>query len=793
MKKLLSLPYQLLLALLRRPQVLIAIGIVSLCALIWFAGPSVGMASVGIRLVLIGGLVFAWVLFLIYEWYQARQGAQLLEQSLQQQGENQATDSGSSRGEEIESVRLQFQKAITTLKQSKLGKGYRGRAALYALPWYMFIGPSASGKSTALRESGLQFPYLGENRKGVQGIGGTRNCDWWFTSEAVLLDTAGRYVTEDEDREEWFSFLDLLRKARKRKPINGVIVAIGINDLLEGTEQDVEWHAHNIRERIEELMSRLGMTFPVYLVFTKCDLIEGFVPFFDDLNKAEREQIWGCTLKRRTASDPPPQSQFEEEFRELVENLQIRRLDRLTTARGSNKLKVFSFPLQLVSCQAVLSRFVELLFHQNPYQENPFFRGFYFTSGTQEGNPIDRIIENVGRASGLKGLLHDARETVETKSYFIKNLFTEVIFPDQVLATPSSVVFRQRGAIRVAVFGLSILGLGLSIFAFGSSYLGNKLLIESVGDESVKAVQIRGQIASQINSVQFAENIELLDSLRARLAELRDYEVEGIPIRLWGFYEADRLYEPLKILYHREFNSLVLTPTQQGMEAQLSRFATISNFSSDIQDKENSYALFKAYLMLADEKHLDPPFLEKQLQRMWDKTVPGSFFQGQIVLASPVKASVDRLLHFYSHHLAEESTGAIELSPTLVRNVRSVFQQIPVTQRLYNQILNEASEGLTPLHVARWLLKDTNSLILSASTKYLESSLKKVGKMPLVKPSRMLWAIMAKNIGYWEIKSPSTRSLLRRWKSAILMIMRNTGSVSSNQFKFDPKGPKQTS
>ena len=34
-------------------------------------------------------------------------------------------------------------------------------------------------------------------RRSVRGVGGTRNCDWWFTDEAVLIDTAGRYTTQD--------------------------------------------------------------------------------------------------------------------------------------------------------------------------------------------------------------------------------------------------------------------------------------------------------------------------------------------------------------------------------------------------------------------------------------------------------------------------------------------------------------------------------------------------------------------------------------------------------------------
>ena len=34
----------------------------------------------------------------------------------------------------------------------------------------------------------------------IAGVGGTRLCDWWFTEDAVLIDTAGRYTTQDSER-----------------------------------------------------------------------------------------------------------------------------------------------------------------------------------------------------------------------------------------------------------------------------------------------------------------------------------------------------------------------------------------------------------------------------------------------------------------------------------------------------------------------------------------------------------------------------------------------------------------
>ena len=86
--------------------------------------------------------------------------------------------------------------ALTTLKNASTGKG----DYLYDLPWYVIIGPPGSGKTTALVNSGLNFPLSrGATPAAVAGVGGTRYCDWWFTEDAVLIDTAGRYTTQDSD------------------------------------------------------------------------------------------------------------------------------------------------------------------------------------------------------------------------------------------------------------------------------------------------------------------------------------------------------------------------------------------------------------------------------------------------------------------------------------------------------------------------------------------------------------------------------------------------------------------
>ena len=101
----------------------------------------------------------------------------------------------SGRRAEALKLRERFEEAVATLKQQR-----RSGHSLYELPWYVIIGAPGSGKTTALVNSGLNFPLEQRVGKGaLRGVGGTRNCDWWFTDEAVFLDTAGRYTTQDSD------------------------------------------------------------------------------------------------------------------------------------------------------------------------------------------------------------------------------------------------------------------------------------------------------------------------------------------------------------------------------------------------------------------------------------------------------------------------------------------------------------------------------------------------------------------------------------------------------------------
>ena len=271
-----------------------AIGLACLAVLIWVFGrflafgPYHPLAAETARLGLIGGLVLLWLLWIILRQRRAIRANRLFVTELAVQ----ETAPAKPGADAVAAVAARFQSVLDALKRRKLG----GRR-LREMPWYVIIGPPAAGKTTALRQSGLSFPFdLGDD---LHGLGGTRNCDWFFTEDAVLIDTAGRYVLQESaaeiDAAEWLGFLDLLRKHRGRRALNGVLLALPA-DLLAGRESTLRLHGREIRKRLAEIEERLKIRLPVYFLVTKADLLRGFEASFDGLATQDREQVWGATF-----------------------------------------------------------------------------------------------------------------------------------------------------------------------------------------------------------------------------------------------------------------------------------------------------------------------------------------------------------------------------------------------------------------------------------------------------------------------------------------------------------------
>lgn len=180
-------------------------------------------------------------------WRALRMDEQLLRRFLHPRGE-EVPVAGEIKAD-LRTVNHIVTQAIRQLRQLRVdmpgwSKIFEGKRFLYELPWFMVVGSPGDGKTTALLNTGLQFPLAEQMEQTsriltVPGVG-TLHCDWWFTNEAVLIDTAGRYARHDDGGEasaaqrnagEWQGFLGLLRKHRPGAPLNGVILTLNVADL----------------------------------------------------------------------------------------------------------------------------------------------------------------------------------------------------------------------------------------------------------------------------------------------------------------------------------------------------------------------------------------------------------------------------------------------------------------------------------------------------------------------------------------------------------------------------------
>ncbi len=663
-------------------------------------------------------IIVILVTIIVVKILRAKKAAREIEKALQAQAAAQSASARPDLKAEVDAMQQEFLKAVAALKTSKLGGGKKGADALYALPWYMIIGPPGAGKSTALRNSGLRFPYAAG---AVQGVGGTRNCQWWMTNEAVILDTAGRYTTEEADRDEWMGFLDLLKRNRAKRPVNGVLVAIALTDLSESSPDDVLARAREIRARVDEVMGKLEMVVPVYVLFTKCDLLPGFVEMFSDLGQKERGQIWGFTVPVTTKDKPA--ALFDDHFVELTQVVERRATRRLAEERAdAAKDKIFTFPQYFEPLRANLSMFVGELMAESIYTESPIFRGAYFTSGTQEGSPIDRIMNSMAEAFGVQPQMSFTQQQVEAKSYFLGDVFGKVIFPDKNVATRSAAHVKRQSVIGHAVAaGLFLLAIGMSVLPV-LSFKRNRDFIT------------RGEVAlEELNEHRQSEHagvdpIELskLQPLYGVERELDDHDDEGVPVLMrMGMYQGARFSERVEALYVTTVREEVVQPLMAIEVRELKRFAQTYGPLSDQpkpEEQEEFRARLRTYLLLSGEYGEGEPGLDEE-QRTWLADRLGTSWSAileRMNLTGDV-STMKAVAVAYVDNLAEHpETLLFERDTTLVKEVRKVLKRTDQTQALLDELLRGVETQdltLNAVTASNVALKNDNRTVAGAYTR----------------------------------------------------------------------------
>ena len=554
------------------------------------------MRPLWVRLVLLALILLVWGGLAAWRMWSARRRSDALAESL--------AAPASAADTEGQALAGRMGEALQGLRSAS---GNR-RDYLYSRPWYVIIGPPGAGKTTALVNSGLRFPF---SSAALKGVGGTRNLDFWFADEAVLVDTAGRYTSQDSDAERdrggWEAFLSLLKKHRPQQPINGVLVAIGLDEIAAADVAKIDEHAATVRRRLLELQQTLEIAVPAYVVFTKADLIAGFSEFYEDLDVEGRRAVLGATFPWRPADRlrPADVALAFDGMAQAVADRTSKRLQEELDARRRGL--VVGFPGQVRSLRSRIVRFLDGAFPSDSLDAPALLRGFYLTSGVQQGTPLDKLLQGV--ASVYDGAQRPA--SAQGRAYFINRLLSQVVIPEAGLVQTSTKA-KTRRTLHTAI-GLACVGLVTVLIAalWLVSFAGNRSLQNRMQAGAANSVQ-----QARADTLDLTEVRESDPDLEAELAYLRGLR------ELPGGY-ADRLKGPPLTetfgLYQSSLSKQAARTYEEGLErVMLPRILLrLERYMRD--NSNNALALYeplKVYLMLGGQA----PSLDRQAIKAWVET-----------------------------------------------------------------------------------------------------------------------------------------------------------------------------
>ncbi|MDY6954412.1 MAG: type VI secretion protein IcmF/TssM N-terminal domain-containing protein, partial [Thermodesulfobacteriota bacterium] len=530
--------------------VVLVFGIVLFLAWPWWVGFFVLLGFLGL-----------WLSYLFFRRILLRRREQNFVHQIIEQDDSYLKGLGDKERVHSKELQGRWKEAMDALRHSHLKK--HGNP-LYVLPWYLVIGESGSGKTTAIKSARLSSPFAEVSR--ASGISGTRNCDWWFFEQAILIDTAGRYaipVDEGRDKDEWQRFLSLLTKYRKREPLNGLVVTIAANKLLESGAEALQEDGANIRRRIDELMRVLGARFPVYVLVTKCDLIQGMTRFCDHLPDKSLDQAMGFINHELSKSVEAFQGRTIHSIAERLRDFRLLLLHKSESRATDHGIDpgLLLFPEEFERLTSGLNAFMKGAFQENPYQETPILRGLFFSSGRQEGTPYSHFLEALGLIQEKEVLPGTSR------GLFLHDFFARILPKDRGLFAPTqraiewSRLTRNLGLTSWIAVALAVCGL------LSFSFVKNLRTLREVSHQFKKPPVLQGEVLT---------DVVIMD--RFCQAVLK---VEGQNRSWWvprfGLNESQEVEIQLKDKYCRQFKDGFLISFDSQIATEMADFSSLTH------------------------------------------------------------------------------------------------------------------------------------------------------------------------------------------------------------------------
>ena len=560
-----------------------------------------------------------------------------------------------------------------------------------ALPWYLVLGAEDSGRSSLLKKSGLPYPVANES---YQQIVQSEDdlCQWWFSKQAVFMDTHSTLLTElREDSLQhrvWTRLIELLKEKRRFKPLDGVILCIDLNTLLHQSEEDRANATHALRTRIQSLINKVGIQCPIYIYFTKCDLVAGFAEFFAHLNQQERAHIFGVTLPIMSGNSV---KLFGKEYDKLLSNLNRQTIVSLQKEADPKKAALIAnFPLQMVTFKEVIEKYLNAAFESNYYHPAVAVRSVFFTSAFQHGDAIDYLGETASFTFGLDVL--NAKQKQTEHAFFIKDSFLNYVFPEKKLRLFNTLqMIRQLRNRMLTYAGIGAFAV-LIVCLWINSYIQNMSRLDIV-DMNIQAFSQEAKNITVANKT-LMNVLPLLNDLNS-IQSAYDPADDSLTVKL-GLYQGRKIDAVASSVYSQNLSIYFVPYVVSVVTDELQESSVPSN---------QLYNALRAYLMLGNPDKLDKDFVYEWLTTYWQIK-----YRGQADTVASLSENLGAMLNL--------PLKPISLNNALVKDARARLSQTTPAQREYFalQELAEISNA-QKLYVSNGVDSDFNQVFGASAAK----------------------------------------------------------------------------
>ncbi|MDR3677184.1 MAG: ImcF-related family protein [Acidobacteriota bacterium] len=609
-------------------------------------------------------------------------------------------------GDEID---ILVREAEMRLQASQLGHGAR----IGTLPLYLILGEAGSAKTSVVLHSGLEPELLAGQTVQDRVPVPTRTANLWYSRQFIFAE-AGSSLLQDPPK--WAKLIKKLAPRQlgsvfgKGTPCpRAALVCVDCEAFMKpGASDALAASSERIRTRLREVSQLLGISIPVYVLFTRADRLQFFHDYVRNLTNDEATVVFGATLPMVAYSTgvyaEQETARVSSEFDNLFESLADRRVNLLSQEFDAAKLATtYEFPREFRKLRTLLVQLLVDVCRPSQLRTGPFLRGFYFsgvrpititTAGpalvreeaaaqpfAASGDAGATSIFDMKKVRALAAQQAQAPAGGESRRVpqwvFLPHLFDEVLLKDtsslNASASSTKTSLWRRILLATATALLLILIIGFMV-----SFVRNKNLESQVvtAAQGISDVQLTGQ------QLATTDMLSKLETLRQSVETLSDYQQNGPPFSMrWGLYVGNSIYPNARRIYFQQFQHLLFGQAQASLVQTLSSLPSAPGSSDQYGPP---YDTLKGYLITTSNHDKSTSlFLSPVLMKAW--AAGRDIDQDRVQLAQ-------KQFDFYSEQLKIQNPYSSENDTLVISRARNYLSQFSGVERVYRFVLAEAEK-----------------------------------------------------------------------------------------------------